>query len=171
MLTTRTILLMLVLSLLAAPTRADEKSLPEARRKFQEGIALVAEGAYAAALSAFEDSYRLHPRPSTLFNVGMCLKEIGRHADALEAFEVFLSLPHDDSRAHQVADARKMVAFLAQNVGYLHLEELPWNADLRVDGRPTTSPAVGQPLIVDAGTHTLEISKEGYRPLQQKIEI
>jgi tetratricopeptide (TPR) repeat protein len=67
----------------AAP--ADPRA--EARRRFDQGLALVDRGEMGAALRAFEEAYALEPNPAVLYNIGQALRALDRPREALQALE------------------------------------------------------------------------------------
>jgi hypothetical protein len=79
----RTFAWLIVFSLLAAPTGADETaSLAQARAAFAEGAARVGRADWAGALAAFERSAALRPHPVTTFNLGACERALGHYTRA-----------------------------------------------------------------------------------------
>ncbi len=87
------------------PCQADIKQ--DARKRFGEGVELVQKQDYQGGLTAFKESYRLYPNGTTLINIAMCLKELGRYVESIAAFERFLADAGDegDAQKRQVAEA------------------------------------------------------------------
>lgn len=55
-----------------------------ARRLFEQGDRLYAEGRYEESITAFEEAYSLSERPALLFNIANAQERLGNLADALE---------------------------------------------------------------------------------------
>jgi predicted O-linked N-acetylglucosamine transferase (SPINDLY family) len=71
-----------------------------ARAHHTLGVALLNEGAFAAAVTAFDDAVRLDPSPEdTWVNRGVALKETGRLADAEASYRKALALAPSDAIA------------------------------------------------------------------------
>ena len=79
--------LFFVLTTAANAVSADDKT--NAKETFERAVALFAKGDHHGALVAFEDSYSLYPRLSTLFNIGMCQKALLLYTEGAETFEQF----------------------------------------------------------------------------------
>jgi len=63
---------------------------PPWKMHFQQGRERYAAGDYAAALSAFEQSYQQEPLPAVWVNIAQCLRALGRNDEAARAFRRFL---------------------------------------------------------------------------------
>lgn len=74
-----------------ASARADERSdalaVETARTLFAEGSAHFQGGRWAEALTALERSYAIVPSPNTMLMIARSLRELGRSAEAAEAYE------------------------------------------------------------------------------------
>jgi len=71
----------------------------EARQRFQRGREAYEDGRYRDAWAEFHEAYRLSGRPELLFNVGQTADRLGREADAIKAFEMYLQrLPNAANR-------------------------------------------------------------------------
>lgn len=92
----------LVLVGTAGGAAAQPKSAAEAA--FARGKEALTVGKYAEACAAFEDSQRIDPQPSTLFNIALCDEQLGKLASALAIYTELVD--HDDipSRRAKSAD-------------------------------------------------------------------
>ncbi len=70
--------------------QASPDSTAEARARFQAGLAAAQEGDLAAALGAFEAAYAIRPHYSVLYNIGRAYAGLGKHQQAVLAFERYL---------------------------------------------------------------------------------
>ena len=78
-------------------TEADRED--RARARFNTGRNAFAEGRYEEALIAFELSYELSGRPVLLYNIGAALDRLQRNAEAITAFERYVTaLPDAENR-------------------------------------------------------------------------
>jgi len=103
--------LVLAALLLASPlTRADEES---ARDHFQRGQLLYDGSRYEAALHEFEVAYATQPVPALLYDIARCLEQLGRKAEAAQAYERFLESSPEAENASEIRaridDLRKPV--------------------------------------------------------------
>jgi tetratricopeptide (TPR) repeat protein len=93
--------------------RAEEAPLSDAARAealFEQGRRALEKEDYAAACAMFEESQEIDPGAGTLMNLGTCMEQLGREAEALTHFRQALALlgPGDD----RVAFAEARVAEL-----------------------------------------------------------
>lgn len=63
----------------------------EARTRFESGRLAFADGRFEDALHDFRRAYELSPRPRLLYNIGQAADRLRRSAEALEAFEQYLT--------------------------------------------------------------------------------
>jgi tetratricopeptide (TPR) repeat protein len=128
----------LVLSVPAAASAQSEADLEQAKQLFLEGSALAEKGDWAPALRAFERSYQLAPRESSLLNYAVSLKELHRYVEAREALTRLL-------RDHEFAGDKEILRVRATGlleevegkVGVLDLRGLDEDTrhQIEVDGR------------------------------------
>ncbi len=76
----------------------------EAQKLMDEGVKLLKARKYEAAIERFEAGYKLVPSPNFLLNKAAALRDMGRHAEAVVAYEQYLANPGDRPR---VDEARK----------------------------------------------------------------
>ena len=70
-------------------TSAQAKS--RAQVLLTEGSALYEKGEFAEALEKFKEAYATFDSPKLLFNIGQANRDLGRPAEAVDAFEHFLA--------------------------------------------------------------------------------
>src|SRR5262249_35998645 len=70
----------------AQPSGADAA----AQSHFRVGATDYDAGRYESALHEFDEAYRLSQRPALLYNIGRCYEQLGRRAEAIEAYERYL---------------------------------------------------------------------------------
>jgi tetratricopeptide (TPR) repeat protein len=104
--------LALVLVRLASPAAAqpaEGDGEARARRHYERGETLAAQGNLAEARREFEAGYAASRRPAFLFNIGECARELGDTAGARAAYEQYLAAEPDGKLA---ASARARLAEL-----------------------------------------------------------
>src|SRR5262245_22215403 len=153
----------------AAAPAAPASQIEDARRHFQQGVALYNDGDFSGALAEFEAAYKAHPTPGVLYNIGLTLKALRRYTDAIEKLEQYL---RDDSklsveRRNEVKQLTgEMRALLADVTIYV----VPDGASVLLDGRTIgTSPL--KPVGIPAGNHVLEGVADGYKSARKEILV
>jgi hypothetical protein len=97
----RSIVVLLVL-VVAAPVRAQEMG-PEARRRYEEGMALYRARSFSGAARALGEAYALEPRRDVLFAQAQATRLAGDCAAALPLYQQFLD---SDPPEQQIAATR-----------------------------------------------------------------
>ena len=146
----------------------EDPAAAEAKKHFQQGIALYNDGNYAAALTEFEAAYRARPAAAVLYNIGLTQKSLFRYVEAIDSIERYLKesaqiAPEQRKMAEQqVAEMRALLAPVAITFD-------PPSAGVLVDGRPLGQPLAGAKLA--SGSHTIEVSADGYKPQKRDVLV
>jgi tetratricopeptide (TPR) repeat protein len=129
-----------VVPLAERPVFADDERKAEASQFFTQGLELVDQGRFEAALEAFKAAYALSPHPTVLYNLGQAALAAGRRKQALEYFERYLR----DSAGNDSPDQSRRRT-VEQAVAQLRLEFPPAQPPTPVpdvgiqDGSPVTA--------------------------------
>ncbi|MBN1773545.1 MAG: PEGA domain-containing protein [Deltaproteobacteria bacterium] len=151
----------------AQPSRAETR---EARRYFEQGVEAIGRDDYAAALDAFERSYRLNPKSVTLFNIGMCQRAMADLSAAYNTLNRYLETASDDAPT-RVEEARRVVAEIDDVLAQVTVRADRADAEISVDGLPAGLGAVTRPLRLTAGTHVFEAHLAGHRAAREVVDI
>jgi len=100
---------------LTSTARADDKPsrLEEARAHFELGRAQFKLGNAEAALRAFDEAYRLDPRPLLLYNAGLAARKAEKREVAIDRFRRYL---RDQPRAPEREEVTRYLAELKQQL-------------------------------------------------------
>lgn len=140
-----------------------------AKDKYLTGVELFKEENYPAALEAFEDSYRLAPKSSVLYNIGMCQMALFRFTDALETFRRYLEAgPDKDWKRDKVNAA---ILEINKVVGRLEVADAPEGATVYVDGEAVGRAPLAGPIVLDPGQHKVRVALEGFRSMETTVTI
>ena len=162
--------LILLLQVVVAPdVYSDDKS--SAKTKFIEGTEHFKNEEYSAALDSFEESYRIRPKPSVLYNIGMCRKALLRNVDALDAFEKYLQAGGDALTERRRQKVQAEMAELRKKVGTLQITDIIDGAELILDDRPITATERTITITLNPGQHTLSVRKAGCEPMRSTVKI
>jgi PEGA domain len=149
---------------------ADERA--EAKSHFDKGNVLYEERKDpAAALAEFLESRRLYPTWSATFNAALCLEDLRRYDDALSLLESALrdfggSMPTDAREGVQ----RRLIAARAL-VGTIEVEGAEPGATIDIDGQKRGEYPLLVPLRVAAGSHIVQLYKDGFAPFGTRLEV
>lgn len=158
-----------LLSVGLATTHAqDDRSA--ARAAFEAGRRAYETGAFREALEHFQEAYRLAPHPSVRVNIASCYDQLDRPIEALFHYEQFLG-EAGRVAAVQRREVEAAIARLRSRVGAIALQITPDGALVTIDGTETRRTPVPEPVRVVAGSHTVEVQLEGYRPERRTVVV
>jgi len=153
-----------------ATTPVDPR-VAEARSTFETGIRLSQFERWEEALQAFRRSFELVPRSSTAFNIASTLVRLGRHVEAVEAYESYLRIADAATEGARFTDAQAQLQSERTLVATLDLAIHPADAELRVNGQRVEGALANRALPVDPGAHTIEISAPRHRAFSTNVRV
>ncbi len=147
----------------------------DARRRYDEGVAIYERGDYHGALAEFQHIYDVlsepppHPRRFfVLFDIGRCQEQLYRYNEALESYRRFLAEGGAADR-ELAGRAQQALAQLEQRLATINIQTNVDSAEVWVDGRPVgTAPG---PIRVTGGDHTVELRASGHLPGSQAVQV
>jgi hypothetical protein len=137
-----------------------------ARAKLVEGAQLLSQGEYEEALARFQEAYARVPSPKIFYNYGLAYKGLGRNAEAIAAFDRFLS-EAGDAGADKRGDAERRRAELLKRVGILEITAEVEGADILIDGTSYGQTPRTAPIYLDSGNHLLSVRKGKLQHVQR----
>ena len=149
---------------------AADPQMVEAKRHFDQAVALFNDGDFGGALAEFEASYKIRPSAGVLYNIGLTQKSLYRYDEALVSLRKYLvdgqKIPKD-KRAEVTQLITEIQALLA-NVTFA---VQPAGTVVTLDGRTLgQAPSLGS-YGVAAGMHTFEFAADGYKPAKQELKV
>lgn len=168
--------LALVATLAARAASADPPSAADTQ--FDYGLAEMKAGRYDTGCPALAESYRLDPKPGSLFTLAECETRSGKLATALTHYEAYLDVfsrmtPDQQGRQwgrEKIAGTRRDE--LRARVPSLTLTgTLPTGSVIKRDGVPIGPALLGATVPIDPGLHVIEISVPGRPVRRQEIDV
>ncbi len=154
-----------------APAPAEPTGDAEgAKRHFEQAVALFNDGNFPAALTEFEQAYRLRPAAFVHYNIGLTQKALFRYSDAIASLQRYL----DESTAltpERRAEATQIINELKALLADVTLVVLPAGAAVTLDGRAMGVAPFSRPLAIAAGIHKLEITADGHEPQKRDLIV
>ncbi|MBN1770193.1 MAG: hypothetical protein JXB32_02935 [Deltaproteobacteria bacterium] len=157
----------------ARPTlaQAPDDARAEAERHFLQGLALVENEDWEAALLEFRVSLELFPTRSALFNSAQMLKALHRYVEAVDTLQEWLARYRDEALADELAATEEALREWEGFIGELEIRVDEPGAELRLDGTGIGRSPLPGPIRVDVGTHRVEATLEGRLPQQEQVTI
>lgn len=155
----------------ARPQKQVTKERREAQTLVKQGVRKLREGDYVSALDLFSRAYALFPSHKIQFNLAQTYSELGRHLDAIGAYEAFLAgLARDTPEAvRRLAQGRIKELFDRIALVTLRCEEP--EAAVTVDGQAMGRTPLGAPLRLMPGPHSVVVRKEGFLDVVWNVEV
>jgi hypothetical protein len=159
-----------VATAISGTAHADARAVAEAL--FRDGTQLLTAGRIDEACPKLAESQRLDPALGTLFYLAACHEKQGLTASAWSEFSSATAWAQRTNQPERVAFGRKHLAQLEPKLSTVVLSAEPVaGLELRVDDGLLSAAAIGTPLPVDPGSHTIEARAPGFRPWRTAIEV
>ena len=152
-----------------AAAKADPQ-LVEAKRHFDQAVALFNDGDFGGAMAEFEASYKIHPSAGVLYNIGLTQKALYRYDEALASLRKYLvdaqKIPKDKR-----AEVTQLISEIQALLATVTFSVTPAGTLVTLDGRELgQAPTLGS-YGVAAGMHTFDFVAEGYKPTKKELKV
>jgi hypothetical protein len=155
--------------LLSSAARADSEIERKARAMFAEGNRRLDAGDFAGALEQYRSAYALYPNVKILMNIGTMLRQLGRNAEAANAYSAYLrDQEADPARKAEVA---KLLGELDHRVAILSLRVRDSGTQVLIDGQSVGKPGRTIAVRVEPGTHTIVGQRDGEEPVKVTVTV
>jgi hypothetical protein len=155
-----------------APNKPLSESLQGAAKEaYSSAKILFSNHDFAGALTKYGQAYQQSEDARLLYDMAICEKNLHRYArmgTLLRQYEreEGAALSGDEKRI--VDDA---LAAIKNLVGAVTLDVNEAGAAVRVDGEAAGRTPLAGALVLDLGTHTIAVAKEGFEPIERRVEI
>jgi hypothetical protein len=147
-----------------------EAGAAAAESLFQQGRKLMDANRYGEACPKFAASHKIAPAIGTLLNLADCYERNNQLASAWARFHEAIALAQRLGRTNREQTARARADKLEPRLIKLSIASHTPSAVVTLDGNPIEAAALGVPIPVDAGKHTVEASAKGKKPFATTIE-
>ncbi len=176
----RSLAVVALLGVALAPLSARAAPPDPAQASFDRGVADLEAGRLEQACPAIEESYKLDPRPGTLFTLAECEARRGRLATAVKRYDDYLAIwaALAADKQHKQGDrgqtARVQRATLLPLVPELTLvlpPDAPAGTVVLRDGAALSAAALGVSLPVDPGEHVIAMQAPGQPATEVRVVL
>lgn len=155
------------------PASAQPADEAQARTLFEEGRALLEQGAYGEAAEKFAAANQIFPAVGTLLNLGVARRENGQLIEAWEAFDRAADLARRTGDKREIY-ARERMQELAPRL-YLLRIDVPERARvsglvITSDGAPVSETRWNTAIPVSRGPHVIRAERPGAVPFEARVE-
>src|SRR5215472_224837 len=169
--------LCLVLAARNVSAQPSDAHTEAARKHFSAGVKLYDAKDYPAALEEFRRAYAEKPSPGIKRNVALCLKELHRYPEAIEALEQMLDEGGDSIKPEVRDGARKTIDEMLPLVASLRIRVVSTHAAVQpayevfVDDQPVSAERLSRSVRVMPGSHKLRARALGFQEATQTVEV
>ena len=153
----------------ATGDKVDKKQLAEAKKDYTDGDAKFKAGDYAGALVSFQAADSIKATPQTARYIGICLDNLGRLPEAVDAYQRFLANVPPKMTA-QGDEIKTRVAAIQLLPGKVHVSSDPTGIGFSLDGKPQSMPTPAD-VNVPPGHHTLHFAAAAHDPVNKDIDV
>lgn len=149
-----------------------QENTARARSQFEAGVAAARAERWEEARRAFEESYRLSPRPATLLNLAGAQAHTAHPVEAARNYRQFLA--NADGVAEQVREqARAALAAVEQQIGLVDvtLENVLDTDVVMIDGLVPPRAALADSLPIEPGSHSATVEREGHELAEERFSV
>jgi len=160
--------------LLVLPGRslAQTDNTARARAQFEAGVTAARAERWEEARRAFEESYRLSPRPATLLNLAGAQAHTAHPVEAARNYRQFLATA--DGVAQQVRDqAQAALAAVEEQIGLVDftLENVLDEDVVLIDGLRPPREALADAVPIEPGQHGATVVRDGTQLIEERFNV
>ena len=157
----------------AAPPdpKPDAAATAQAKKLFDSGKKLLAEGSYREALAAFVAAKSAMPRESIQRNIAYCHRELRDFASAYEAYVELVDTFGAKMKKADLDAAKKAIDELRILSGTIRVAVFEPGAKVEIAGREVGTTPVPKPVRVNVGSFKVTLSKSGFEPLSRTVDV
>jgi hypothetical protein len=153
---------------------AQQVELSASQALFEEARQLMLENHLGEACPKFKESLRLDPALGTLLNLALCHEKQGKSATAYLEYTDAVAQAAREGDSERQALAEQRLAALEPHVIRLSIRlafRAPTGLWIKLDGTGLDAVALGVPLPVDPGAHTVEYGAPGQASKEIGISV
>lgn len=150
---------------------SEEQRRTEAKERFLRGLELANQESWDAALVEFMASRELFPTRAALSNIPLSLRHLNRYAEATEAYRELIQTFGSNMTPEERKKVDEALAELRSLTGEIDVESDPSGATVVIDGQQRGTTPLPAPLLVNAGTHSVRVSKEGHESFDAQVPV
>ncbi len=142
-----------------------------AKAEYEAGRILFTDGDYAGAKLKFERAHELSGDARLMWNVAAADKNLRNYSKVIRALTRYLADGGDKLTETDRSDAQSLIDTMGSFVCKLDVTSEPAGARVLVDGEEVGVTPFEAPLLVDQGTRTIRIVKEGFVPFNEARKL
>ena len=150
--------------------RADDKGKKEAKKLLGQGDAMFAKKQYAEALGRYQRAYEAFPSPQIFYPMAQTEEKLGQDLEAILHYEQLIS-DAPELKADLKAEAQSRIGVIEKRLALVTFRIVGTGAAVVVDDIEVGTAPLGKPVRLKPGSHTVKITKDGFRPYTKTLEL
>ncbi len=142
-----------------------------AKKHFQQGVAFFQDEDYDAAYVEFEASYNANGNFKVLYNLGLALQALHEYVKAESVLKKFLTEGVGKIPSDELAEVNDILLDLQYAIGTVVLACSEDGAAVTIDDEDRGTTPLLDPVRLDAGSHMVVVTKEGFEPWVTKLSL
>jgi tetratricopeptide (TPR) repeat protein len=156
----------------SAPDSSEtDRQVEAARAHFFRGVEYYEAGDYRSALLEFRRAFEISRNYRILYNLGRVNHELNQYADAIEAYETYLSTGRDEVEEERRAEVERDLESLRSRTALLTITVNVREAEVLVDNRVVGKSPLPKATRLDAGEHFITVRLDGYIQEERRIVV
>ena len=135
------------------------------------GIQLAKDSNWDAALAEFNASIEALPNRNAMANAAICLRQLKRYSEAYAMYADLLQRFGATISPDEKAAADSALGELRSDIGEIDVDSTPTGATVVIDGQPHGATPLPSAVVVNAGTHSVRVSKDGFNMFESQVLV
>jgi hypothetical protein len=154
----------------AKPALGESLSGP-AKDAYVSAQILLNNSDFGGALKKYSQAYDLSKDPRLLFNMAVCARSLRAYARMQSFLTRYVRESGTAMTPEDKADVDNALAAIRNLVGTVRVAVTEAGADIALDGTAAGTTPLAEPLVVELGPHKLSVTKAGFDPAEQAIDV
>jgi PEGA domain-containing protein len=154
-----------------APVPLGKSLTGAAKDAFDSAQVLVSNGDFLGAYAKFGQAYDLSKDPRLLFNMAVCLRNQHDYAGMQALLVRYKNEAAQTISPREKSEVDSALATIQNLVGAVKVSVSEAGAALTVDGNAAGTTPIDAPISLNLGKHTFSVSKDGFEPVKQELDV
>jgi hypothetical protein len=155
----------------ASKAPLSESLTGEAKTEYDAGKILYEDGDYSGASLKFQRAYELSKDPRLLWNRAAAEKNLRHYVLVSELVRGYLTEGAAFISDTDRADGEALLVTVGAFVAKLAITVSQPGATILIDGKPSGSSPLKEPLLVDMGQHEVKVELNGYKTIARPVQV
>jgi hypothetical protein len=142
-----------------------------AKAEYEAGRILYGDGDYTTAVLKFDRAYQESKDPRLLWNMAAAEKNLRHYVRVESLVQRYMQESGDKLTETERTDAQALLDTVRTFIGDVTVKVQPDGSNVSVDGASAGVTPLQQPLRLEIGTRLFEVTKDGFIPQRESMQI